>query len=369
MAAKAEEVFSSLADDSFSIDDSELEAFQQRIRQEIESLRLSNVSRQCGSKEGEILVLSEEILADRLVTFDPFLIPTPSSNQSLKLNSADLKELFEVLTKPEFAFPDRDSLGYLAALNQYFAAKRIVNDVEQLSSRIVKARREGIGIPSDNEYFSPISAVTDDQLKKRELNKSDLFYVGDWGGIVEYTPGDSDLEFPDFWRPPKRTETKAVREIKVTNKVVDSLVDISDHHQRILYGLTTRLKTGIIKAMVLVLTIGLLLILSRYFLLPLTDRKHIATIRSERDVSLLCEFIYDWEYSDRVRTEALRRLSIIGIRDERELGIIENIVRELLQSPFASERSIGIRTAQLARTLANRLRHRVTVDAPIKVRY
>jgi hypothetical protein len=46
MAAKAEEVFSSLADDSFSIDDSELEAFQQRIRQEIESLRLSNVSRQ-----------------------------------------------------------------------------------------------------------------------------------------------------------------------------------------------------------------------------------------------------------------------------------------------------------------------------------
>ena len=371
IADKAEEVFTSLKDDSIRIGDSELEPFQQRIRQEIESLRLSNVSQQCGSKNGETLVLSEEVLADRLVTFDPFLIPTPSSNQSFKLNAAELKNLFELLTKPELALPDGDSPGYMVAITQYFAAKRIVNDVELLSLRIVKARREGIGIPSDNEYFSQISAVTDDQLKQGyQFKKYGWLNVGDWGGIVEYTPGDSHVIFPDLLtKPPKRNETQGVREIKLANKVVDSLSGISIHHQLVLWRLTDRLKTGMIHAMVFTLTIGLLLILSRFFLLPLTDRKHIATIRSERDVWSLCQFIYDWDYSDRVRAEALRRLSIIGIRDERELGIIENIVRELLQSSFASERSIGIRTAQLTRTLANRLRHRVTVDAPVRVRY
>ena len=117
---------------------------------------------------------------------------------------------------------------------------------------------------------------------------------------------------------------------------------------------------------VLTVSFGLLLLLTRAYWRRRQDNKQLANVAETNDISALCKDITNNSLSERVRHNVLRRLDSLGVSDQLELKLIEDAAGQLLGQSSETERNIGISAAALGRTLSNRLRHRITMDIPLK---
>jgi NACHT domain-containing protein len=295
---------------------------QRELRKDLQSFREAN-KRKCGSKADEGWVLAEDGLADWFAKYDPRLVPSPSKDESLALSTKEARALKAFLSVPIPKMPEEDFFGSLATVYRSRQIDRIVKELKALRSRIVAARREGIGIPANASH---VLAMTVDEKPLR----------------------------------------KPSQDIATSNAYDEKLVEILEKYKPIQTVFTKKSKRTLVYGAVGFVALGMLLLLARAYWRQRRDRKQLALLAQERSVARLCSVLLESSRSERVRLGAIRRLDLLGVNDSNSLKLVEQAAGQLLKRSSETEHNLGINVAALVRTLSNRLRHRITTDAPVK---
>jgi hypothetical protein len=228
------------------------------------------------------------------------------------------------MNAPTIDEPEPGFIGALASIYRSAKVNGIVSDLKEIRLRIIKARREGIGLPKDTYYHLP-KVASDAERERTEGNQIQASTI-----LI-----------------------KKINEVLEQNKPIDAT-------------LNNRAKKTLLYGAVGLISFGMIILILRAYWKRRKDNKQLAIIAELKETKLLCKFLLHSSNSERVRLSVIRRLDTIGISDQDDLRQIEGAVGELLQRNSNTERTLGIGVAALVRTLSNRLRHRITTDTPLK---
>jgi len=297
---------------------------QRELRKDIKNLRDANEVLRCGRETEDGWVLAEDFLADRLAEHDPRLVPSPTKEQSLALNLDEARRLEKLLSAVAPAVPEEDFFGSLATVYRSRQIDQTVQDLKEIRIRIVEARREGIGVPVDSGHILASVAGT--------------------------------------LRSPRGADNGIV----VSNVLDHRIANLLNQYKPIQVEFTERAKKVLVYGAVGFVSLGMLLLLLRAYWHRRSDKRQLALLSKEKSVVALCRVLVENSYSERVRLGAIRQLDLLGVDHSNDLRLVEQVAGVLLKRRSETERNLGINVAALVRTLSNRLRHRITTDAPLK---
>jgi Cdc6-like AAA superfamily ATPase len=278
-----------------------------RVRQELRSslaqLSEANRERRCGWKKEDGWQLAEEQVADRLAELDPRLVPSPHPGQLPLLGSSEASQLEEILAAGRVKEPPPGVVGSMAAFQLSRSEGATIRRLADFKARILGDRREGFGLPK----------------------------------------GAAD-----------RTSAESIAFATITlTRIEEALIA----RRADLEALKGRTSQGLLWVSALAFASGGLLLLARAGLARLKDRRTQARIDHLEDIVELCEHLLASHHSEQVRLGVLSRIDRLKVVSPGELERLEATAGKLLRSGDPVERRLGIRTAEQAQVISNRLRH------------
>ena len=291
------------------VSDADLLRLRTQLRKDVEGLQVQNRLRRCGRTiEGE-WILAEESVADLLAEHDPRMVPIRLASGVGQVAAKDLSRIRELTGDAPGASSTFGVLASLAAIHAYTQESKVVEELLRLRSKVVKARRAGVGVP--------VASV-------------DTRSAG---------------------------EAEASVEIRRSNEVIrdlDATIKLRRQHLEPLEGVA---RQGIVVGVMLAIGVGMSTLVLVAAWRRRHDRKHLNRVRKMGSSGALLKVLLDATHSERVRVETLRCIERLGA-DADSLRRIEEAAGVLLDRPGSTERMLGIATADLTRALGNRLRHR-----------
>jgi hypothetical protein len=287
------------------------ESAQTELRGMLRELHSLNQAQTCGWDTKESWVRAEDGIVDELAEGNPTLVPWIASGE-VAMSIPTMRTRSELLARTS---------KHQTLLTTLYHLRRSVHDfkdTEDIRRQILEARRQGVGIPVGPEYT--LAPFFEDAESKRR--------------------GGHSIE----------ASTALLTSLNAT--IERQRLDLESAERTLVYPVVG------------FLVLGILVKLLSSIRKDAADSDLLEKVRHTLNVEELCAMLLNASYSERVRLGVLGQLDTVGVNGQKGLSLLEEVAGELLSRSSPTERSLGVKTTRLVRTLSNRLRHRGTVDAP-----
>jgi hypothetical protein len=288
--------------------DAEIARIRQELRQRLAEVERANHGKDCGWEVKGEWVVAQNAVADELAARDPRLVPLPSegeTQQNVLPDTLKMRKIFAHSTEPK---------SLLFAMFHLRTLDRDLSALDNFRLDVLRARRQGFGIPNSPEYSLA----------------------------------------PFF--PTAETARVSGHDVEATNVLLSDLDEVINRARSTLIGAERAWMYGAVT----LLATGLFILIWSKTIQDFKDTALLTTVESTNDIRSLGSTLLEASNSERVREASLSRIDTIGVANQDELSWLENIVGELLRRSSVTDRGLGVKAAHVARILSNRLRHRTT---------
>ena len=284
---------------------------RQNLTRELAELRKANQAQPCGFETTEGFLPIEERVADLLFERDPRLVPLPDSKGANAISNADARRLAQLLREAPPVEPQSGIVGNIILFQRRVELAGELKELKDLRRRALQSRRDGA-----------VDGL--DEVAKEEAGK---------------LPAASLIESAD-------------RQLK-------ELTDVQTKLERRGTSLILWLVVGAVPTLLL-LSVGV-----RQASKIWNHRKLKKVLRTAT-IPGLCAHLENQTYTEWIRREIIRSIANRENISQEDLSAIEQTGERIYSRRNFAEKQIAVQTADLATTIAKRLRHRMTVDSAAK---
>lgn len=285
-------------------------AVRRNLSTELAELRKANLKNRCGNQTEEGWVLAEERAADLLFERDDRLIPVPEPSQANAFSESNARRFAQLVRAVTPAEPPSGAIGSVLLFRTRQEVAQTLKEIKDLRRQAIESRRNGA--------VGQLSRAAKEQAGLASIN-----------ALME--AADSRLN--------ELTNLQAKLEGRGTASIMWLVVG------------------GI--PVLLILSVGI-----RQFWKFCTDRT-LAKI-SSAPIPALSQHLEKQTYSESIRRGIIRVMANRENITSADLAAIEQTGERLYGSRSITDKELAVGLADLAIAFSKRLRHRMTVDAPVK---
>jgi hypothetical protein len=296
-----------------STDVSANDAYEARLQltSQLEELRRENQIRQCGYKTEEGWLLVEDRAADKLFEMDARLVRVPSASDQQGISEQDVKRLIQLAKTAPAAEPPPGIVGNILLFKQRQEVAHMLRELRDLRQQVIRSIRKGA--------VDQLNTVVADEFGSNSAKS-----------LIDAV--DRQLKGLTDWQ--------AASEARGTAAIIWLVVGL----------MPAVLLTGVALRQI-----------SRYW-----NRRKLREVLRTTTVSGLCTYLEKRSHSEGVRREILRAITNREQMTAADLHTIEDVAERLYHSSDFTNRQLAVETADVATIVAKRLRHRLTVDVPLR---